>query len=123
MFFVIQKLSDGGYVKLGHELPKEIIAVVRPRLLEINDSIHETNLVDKSLAMHLEVKVLDFVPNKTSNLNIGEETRVVYNEIAKATTRQQIQGLYCFATKGTQLEHLFTQLGTYTFHFSLVSVS
>ncbi|KAG0604021.1 hypothetical protein M758_10G137800 [Ceratodon purpureus] len=107
---------------MGFELPKEIIAVVRPRFTEtiqMNES-NQRNIVDKALKMHLEVKILDFVPGETSVLNASEGARVVYNEVAKASTKEQMQGLYCFNTKGNQLEHLFTQMGTYMFHFSLV---
>lgn len=112
---------NNGTVRLGYELPKEIIAVVRPKSLQVNEST-QANVVDKALSMHLEVKILDFIPNETSVLNVNEGARVVYNEIAKASTKKQMQGLYCFNTKGNQLEHLFTQMGTYMFHFSLVSV-
>jgi len=115
-------LTNNGTVNLGYELPKEIVAVVRPKLLQVNESTHQTNVVDKALSMHLEVKILDFIPNETSVLNINEGARVVYNEIARASTKEQMEGLYCFNTKGNQLEHLFTQMGTYMFHFSLVRV-
>ncbi|XP_073396072.1 uncharacterized protein [Physcomitrium patens] len=115
-------LATRKITNVGSQLPKEIVAVVRARLSNPYETKEScvTNVVDKSLAMHLEVKVLDFVLDETSVTKMDEEARVIYNKIAMSCDKQRMQGLYCFNTKGNQLEHLLTQMGTYMFHFSLI---
>lgn len=108
-------------------MPKEIIAVVRPRNIFLKKQegkygrTDQQSILPDEMEMNLEVKVFDFAPPETDVLKTGKDTGVVYSGKTKATVKQDVQGLYCFQTQGNQLEHLFTQMGTYMFHFSLVS--
>ncbi|KAG0567042.1 hypothetical protein KC19_7G105900, partial [Ceratodon purpureus] len=72
------------------------------------------------MEMNLEVKVLDFTPPEADVATTGKKMKVAYSASTKATMKQDVQGLYCFNTSGNELEHLFKQIGTYMFHFSLV---
>ncbi|XP_073392291.1 uncharacterized protein [Physcomitrium patens] len=120
-------LTDNAILREGEPMPKEIIAVVRPRNIFLKKQegkygrTDQQSILPDEMEMNLEVKVFDFAPPETDVLKTGKDTGVVYSGKTKATVKQDVQGLYCFQTQGNQLEHLFTQMGTYMFHFSLVS--
>ncbi|KAG0558225.1 hypothetical protein KC19_10G013300 [Ceratodon purpureus] len=110
-------------------MPKEFIAVVRPKNIVVKKRGQQTtgsrtdqqSIVPDEMEMNLEVKLYDFAPPEADVLKAGKVTKVVYSGKTTATTKQDVQGLYCFNTSGNELEHLCTQIGTYMFHFSLVS--
>lgn len=122
----MQSLADNSMLGVGCRVPKEIIVVVRPKNLtvkkrgQVSQTDHNTILPDE-LEMNLEVKLFDFAPPHAKISKGGKNAKVVYSGTTKAITKQKVGGLYCFSTEGNTLEHLFTQIGTYMFHFSLVS--
>lgn len=102
--------------------------MVRPKNIVVkkkgqtNGRTDQESIVPDEMEMNLEVKVYDFAPPEADVVKSGKETKgVVYSGKTKAIMKQDVQGLYCFNTSGNQLEHLFMQMGTYMFHFSLLS--
>uniref|UniRef100_A0A7I4F1B3 Uncharacterized protein n=1 Tax=Physcomitrium patens TaxID=3218 RepID=A0A7I4F1B3_PHYPA len=126
LFYIAEGLIDNSIIQEGQPLPKEIIAVVRPKNIilkkngPMNGRTDQQSIVQDAMEMNLEVMVYDFAPPESDVLKAGKELKVVYSGKTKATTKKDVQGLYCFNTSGNQLERLFTQMGTYMFHFSLV---
>ena len=123
-----QGLTDNVTLQEGQPMPKEFIAVVRPKNIvvkkkgqQMNGRTDQQSIVPDEMEMNLEVKLYDFAPPEADVSKAGKEMKVVYSSKTTATTKQDVQGLYCFSTSGNQLEHLCTQIGTYMFHFSLVS--
>lgn len=122
----MQGLANNSMLKVGSCVPKEIIVVVRPKNLtmkkrgEVSRADPNVILPDE-LEMSLEVKLFDFAPPHAKISKTGKNAKVVYSGTTKAITKQKVGGLYCFSTEGNSLEHLFTQIGTYMFNFSLVS--
>lgn len=64
--------------------------------------------------------MFDFALPDADVLTAGKAMNVAYTASTKATMKKDVQGLYCFSTSGNELEHLFKQIGTYMFQFSLV---
>ena len=98
---------------------------MRPNIIlkkngDANGRTDQQSIVPDEMVMNLEVKVFDFAPPEADVSTAGKETKVAYTASTKATMKQDVQGLYCFSTSGNELEHLFKQIGTYIFHFSLV---
>ena len=122
----MQGLANNSMLKVGSCVPKEIIVVVRPKNLTMKKrgqvSRADPNVIlPDELEMSLEVKLFDFAPPHAKISKTGKNAKVVYSGTTKAITKQKVGGLYCFSTEGNTLEHLFTQIGTYMFNFSLVS--
>ena len=121
-------------------MPEEIIAVVRAKGMEsiqqggqqspgnYSGPAGSKTIVPQSMVMNLEVKSFDFMPPevnipKATGGGNDEKAKVVYNGSTKASTKRRVKGLYRFNTKGNSLEHLFNEIGTYMFHFSVVSIA
>lgn len=128
-------LADNSIVNADYPLPKEIIAVVRPKSFGKvqGDDAHpsksghmcrtdQKSILPEGMEMNLEVKLFDFVPPESRvTKRHMDPAKVVYTCKAKACTKSNVKGLYCFSTEGNQLENIFKKMGTYMFNFSLVS--
>lgn len=133
-----QGLADNVVVSAGFPLPKELIAVVRPKSScgwNVGDStgtsksgiickVNQKTIVAEFMEMMLEVRFVEFLPPdmKVSRQQM-ETTKVIYTCKVKACTRCNIKGLYCFPTEKSILDSLFNRVGTYLFSFSLVKLS
>jgi hypothetical protein len=131
-------LADNVVVSAGFPLPKELIAVVRPKSScgwNVGDStgtsksgiickVNQKTIVAEFMEMTLEVRFVEFLPPdmKVSRQQM-ETTKVIYTCKVKACTRCNIKGLYCFPTEKSILDSLFNRVGTYLFSFSLVKLS
>lgn len=129
-------LADNVVVSAGFPLPKELIAVVRPKSScgwNVGDStgtsksgiickVNQKTIVAEFMEMMLEVRFVEFLPPdmKVSRQQM-ETTKVIYTCKVKACTRCNIKGLYCFPTEKSILDSLFNRVGTYLFSFSLIS--
>ena len=136
----MQGLADNSIVSAGTPMPDEIIAVVRAKGMEAfqhggqqspgnySGAAGSKTIVPQSMVMNLEVKCFDFMPPevnipKAPGGGNDEKAKVVYIGSTKASTKRRVKGLYRFNTKGNSLENLFNQIGTYVFHFSVVSLA
>lgn len=136
----MQGLADNSIVSAGTPMPDEIIAVVRAKGMEsfrqggqqspgnYSVSAGSKTIVPQSMVMNLEVKCFDFMPPevnipKATGGGKDEKAKVVYTGSTRASTKRRVKGLYRFNTKGNSLENLFNQIGTYVFHFSVVTLA
>uniref|UniRef100_A0A7I4FUU7 Uncharacterized protein n=1 Tax=Physcomitrium patens TaxID=3218 RepID=A0A7I4FUU7_PHYPA len=116
-------------VEAGFQLPKEILAVVRPRSCaransknETSCSIEQRSIVFGVMELNLEVRFINKYISDEDALTEEQVTtsKTVYNCTTKPCVRKGVQGLYSFVTNGTDLNTLFTTMGTYLLAFSVV---
>ena len=117
-------------MEAGFKLPKEILAVVRPRgctrasqKTGASCRTEQRTIVSDTMEMKLEVRFInEYISNE---VGLSEEqmtkSKTVFTCTTKACTRNGVQGLYSFTTDGTDLKSLFTTMGTYLLAFSVVS--
>lgn len=118
-------------VEAGFKLPKEILAVVRPRSCTratqrtgaFCTTEQRTIVSDDTMELNLEVRFInEYISDEVA---LSEEqvtkSKTVFNCTNKACTRNGVHGLYSFVTDRTDLKTLFTTLGTYLLAFSVVS--
>ncbi|KAG0621736.1 hypothetical protein M758_3G044500 [Ceratodon purpureus] len=123
---VIQSNSS---VEAGFKLPKEILAVVRPRSCSRATQrtsfcrTEQKTIVSGTMEMSFEVRFInEYISDKVA---LTEEqvtkSKTVFTCTNKACTRNGVQGLYSFTTDATDLKTLFTTTGTYLLAFSVVT--
>ncbi|XP_057848763.2 structural maintenance of chromosomes flexible hinge domain-containing protein GMI1 isoform X1 [Cryptomeria japonica] len=113
-------------VQAGFDLPKEIIAVVRPRSFTKDnmdkslDCTDQKYIVKESREMKMDIKdVREYECARESSA--GNDVK--YTMQTKASSRKRVNGLYCFSMEGYNLLKMFTKAGRYKFIFSLVDGS
>jgi hypothetical protein len=127
----LQVILSNSSVEAGFKLPKEILAVVRPRSCTratqrtgaFCTTEQRTIVSDDTMELNLEVRFInEYISDEVA---LSEEqvtkSKTVFNCTNKACTRNGVQGLYSFVTDRTDLKTLFTTLGTYLLAFSVVS--
>lgn len=126
MTISVQVLLSNSSVEAGFKLPKEILAVVRPRNCSRasyqSDALcrtEQSTIVTDPMELNLEVRfVNDYIADEVA---LTEEqvkkSKTVFNCTNKACVRNGVQGLYSFITNRNDL----TTMGTYLLAFSVVS--
>ncbi|XP_057823648.2 structural maintenance of chromosomes flexible hinge domain-containing protein GMI1 isoform X1 [Cryptomeria japonica] len=122
-FDVDKGFPKGETVQAGFDLPKEIIAVVRPHSFTADKSLDVTDqkhIVKDNMEMRMDIRDVrenGFAPEKSAG------TDVKYTMQTRTSSRKGVHGLYCFSMEGSRLLEMFTKAGRYRFTFSLVNSS
>ncbi|KAH9325961.1 hypothetical protein KI387_006139, partial [Taxus chinensis] len=120
-FDVDKGFPKGETVQAGFDLPKEIIAVVRPHSFiadnmdKSSDGTDQKSIVKDSREMKMDIK-------DVTEMECALETSL-YTMQTKPSSRKGVSGLYSFSMEGSRLLEMFTKAGRYRFIFSLVNGS
>lgn len=113
-------------VKAGFDLPKEIIAIVRPCSFtedskeKIIDGTDQKYVVKDNMEMRMDIKDIQKHGSAPEN---SAGNNVKYTIQTRTSSRKGVHGLYCFSMEGSHLLEMFKKAGRYRFTFSLVNSS
>lgn len=125
----VQSFPRHATVEAGTLLPREIIAVVRPKIWKDHITIGlgpdarrlQKYIVSEQMEMDFVVgRVHYHRPEVAVDKSFITNVEKVYDAKATATGRENLKGLYCFSTTGTKLENITRKTGTYFLLFTLV---